>query len=192
MLLLAISRKVWRRRNVMFPLGIITVLLVALLAETYFIPHYAAPVTCLAFLLVVESLRQTRRFTWRGKPLGKNFVRGVLPVLLVSSIASFALAQYLKQLSAWYLDRERILRKLASGREQHLVIVRYSSNHILHDEWVYNRADIDGAKVVWAREMNPQANKELLNYFKNRHVWLLKADQLPRHLTPYQGAHPKK
>ena len=165
MLFLTLSRKVWSRRNVMFPLGIITLMMAALLTETWFAPHYAAPVACLAFLLVVESLRQARRFTWRGKPLGENFVRGVLPVLLVSAIVSFALAHYLKQPSTWDLDRERILRELALGRERHLVIVRYSSNQNLDNEWVYNRADIDGAKVVWAREMDFQADKELLNYF---------------------------
>jgi hypothetical protein len=85
MLFLAASRKVWRQWNVMFPLSICALMMAALLAETWFLPHYAAPVTCLCFLLVVESLRQARRFTWRGKPVGKRLVSGVLPMFLVSA-----------------------------------------------------------------------------------------------------------
>lgn len=198
---LVISRKAWRRRNVIFPLGLCTLLIVALLGETRFFPHYAAPVASIAFLLVVESLRQARRFTWRGRPVGQHFVRGILPTLLVLAIATFAVTHYRNEITAfavknyhqlpfeWSQDRARILRQLEQHKGRHLVIVRYSSNHILHDEWVYNRADIDDAKVVWAREMDSQADKELLNYFKDRRVWLLQADKLPRHLTPYLGAH---
>jgi hypothetical protein len=188
LLFLATSHKMWRRRNVMFPLGICTLMMAALLTGVWYFPHYAAPVTCLAFLLVVESLRQVRCFTWRGKPVGRHFVRGVLPMVLVTAIASYAVAHYMEKPSVWYLDRRRIMRELELGKERHLVLVRYGPKHSPTKEWVYNRADIDGAKVVWAREMNPQADRELLDYFKDRRVWLLQADQLPRHLTPYPGS----
>ena len=108
----------------------------------------------------------------------------VLPLLLVSSIASFALGHHLGA-SGWHLERTRILRDLERSEERHLVIVRYGPKHSPHDEWVYNRADIDAAKVVFAREMGPQVDRELLEYFKDRRTWLLKAEQLPRRLTPY-------
>lgn len=187
MLFLAVPRKVWRRQNVMFPAGICTLMIMALLTETWCQKHYFAPVTCLAFLLVVESLRQARRFTWRDKPVGQHFVHGVLPMLLVSAIASFALAHSPQHPSAsyWYMDRARVVRELKQGQDRHLVIVRYGPNHSPLEEWVYNRADIDNAKVVWAREMGPQSDRELIDYFKDRNVWLLQADQLPRRLMPY-------
>jgi hypothetical protein len=189
-LVLAMSRKVWRRWNVMFPVGVCTLMMAALLTEMWFATHYAAPITCLAFLIVVESLRQTRRFTWRDKPVGQQYVSGVLPILLVLAIASYALAQYMQKPLSWYQDRVRILRELEQSQGRHLVIVRYGPNHSPFDEWVYNRANIDGAKVVWAREMDAQADRELLDYFKDRRVWLFQADQQPRHLTPYQRVHP--
>jgi hypothetical protein len=67
-----------------------------------------------------------------------------------------------------------------------LVIVRYAPSHDLRGlEWVYNAADIDGAKVVWAREMSPQENLELLRYFAGRHVWLVEPDKPPVRLVPY-------
>ena len=55
----------------------------------------------------------------------------------------------------------------------------------MNDEWVYNKADIDGAQVVWAREMDPDHNRKLLDYFKDRHIWLLEPDAEPPMLQPY-------
>jgi hypothetical protein len=54
---------------------------------------------------------------------------------------------------------------------------------------VYNEADIDGAKVVWAREMDADQNLRLLEYFNDRQVWLLEVGQNrpPFKLVPYPG-----
>jgi len=66
-----------------------------------------------------------------------------------------------------------------------LVIVHYSPEHSPDQEWVYNAADIDASKVVWAREMDAASNAQLLAYFKDREVWLLNADSYPQRLQPY-------
>jgi hypothetical protein len=70
---------------------------------------------------------------------------------------------------------------------QHLIVVRYGPRHSSHQEWVYNEADIDNSRVVWAREMDPARNRRLLEYFKNRHAWLLDVDDdsKPAQLEPY-------
>jgi hypothetical protein len=52
---------------------------------------------------------------------------------------------------------------------------------------VYNAADIDNAQVVWAREMDMVQNRKLLEYFKDRHVWLAEVDNnaMSPKLVPY-------
>jgi hypothetical protein len=71
-----------------------------------------------------------------------------------------------------------------------LVIVRYKPGHdIIFNEWVYNEADIDNAKVVWAREMSPSENEEVLDYFKDRKAWLAEADETPPRISPYPINH---
>jgi hypothetical protein len=71
-----------------------------------------------------------------------------------------------------------------AGRQ--LIIVRYSSKHEIFNEWVYNDADIDNSKLVWAREMSPAENAQLVDYFKDRRIWLLKADEHPPKLEPWR------
>jgi hypothetical protein len=39
--------------------------------------------------------------------------------------------------------------------------------------------------VVWAREMDAAHNRKLLEYFKDRQVWLVEEDHVPPKLVPY-------
>ena len=77
---------------------------------------------------------------------------------------------------------------LAARSRKQLVIVRYKAEHPPNQEWVYNAADIDGSKIVWAREMDADSNSRLLRYFKSRDVWLLEADSWPTRVVPYKSA----
>jgi len=87
-----------------------------------------------------------------------------------------------------YVYRVRLADELAQIPGQHLVIVRYEPWHNFHDEWVYNTSDIDGSKVVWARDMDPKENQELIHYFRDRRVWLLDPDKSRSRLLPYPDA----
>ncbi len=68
---------------------------------------------------------------------------------------------------------------------EHLVVVRYSKDHNSGEEYVYNEADIDRAKIVWAREIPRMDLSPLLNYFRNRNVWLYEPDEDDSVVRPY-------
>ena len=76
-------------------------------------------------------------------------------------------------------------RQLAAIPGKLLVFVRYYPQHIFQDEWVYNAADIDGARVVWARDLGADENEKLRSYYPDRAVWLLEPDARPPRLTAY-------
>ena len=79
------------------------------------------------------------------------------------------------------VGRRNLEAQLQSTEGDHLVMVSYTPDHNLLNEWVYNAADIDGSKVVWARSMEPAQNERLLQYFSNRKVWLLEPDaEIPK------------
>lgn len=146
--------------------------------------QYVAPGVGLAALLVVSSLRALRS-RWRHSrlvtPIGAAFV-----VLLFSSLAaSVAMIPGLYQPPFdGAVAREKMIGYLETMPGRDLVVVRYSADHYLHFEWVYNAADVDASEVVWAREAHPDINRALLRHFEGRNVWLLEADERPPGLVP--------
>jgi hypothetical protein len=65
------------------------------------------------------------------------------------------------------------MTQLKGEQGQHLIIVRYGPQHVVDNEWVYNRSEIDEAKVIWARHMDSAQNCRLVDYFRERRIWLL-------------------
>jgi hypothetical protein len=82
-------------------------------------------------------------------------------------------------------SRAVIAKKLSQTPGKHLILVRYEEDHNVHDEWVYNGAEIDTAKVLWARELDAEQNAKLFAYFKDRNIWLVEPDKDNTELVPY-------
>jgi hypothetical protein len=63
---------------------------------------------------------------------------------------------------------------------QLLVFVHYQyPQHPFQDEWVYNAADIDSARIVWARDLGEEENAKLKQYYPRRKVIVLSPDERP-------------
>lgn len=172
-------------------------LMAALLSEVWRFPHYSAPATSIILALLIDCMRRVRLWRWHGAPTGAFLVRAVVPVcLLMAGVRLTTIAMGLplnKQVSSmcipsqrYTLTRAAITRELMNSGGRHLILVRYEPKHNVHDEWVYNGANIDGANIVWARELDPARNAQLIRYFQGRHVWLLEADKPEPSLVPYR------
>ena len=173
-------RNLWQR----FAAATCGLVLGALLVTTGFQPHYLAPISGVVFALVIRGIRHLRLWRWQGLPIGRMFVRSLPVVYLGSFVFAIAIIARVDE-DEWYRQRARLLWQLEQDTDRHLVIVRYGKDHSSMEEWVYNRADIDAAKVIWARDMGKDRNEELLAYFKDRRIWLLEADAPTRRLEQY-------
>lgn len=168
--------------------------LVAMLGEIDVVAHYAAPATALIYLVVIQCLRHLRIGTRAAWIAGRS-----IPVLLAGSLVVFYCMEaggvgFLHEHYSWCfakpgnLARAQIARQLENTDGRHLVLVRYGAGHQPFDEWVYNRADIDGSKVVWARELDADRNAALLEYFRSRRVWMVEPEGAEPMLKPFEGA----
>jgi Protein of unknown function (DUF475) len=155
----------------------------ALLQVTWTFFHYAAPAFGLFFILAVQSLRHLRLWRWRSKPVGLFLARGCLILSALSLPHTFWRIGQLN--NPRFARRNQIVTRLEHEGGKHLIIVRYAPNVSNSVEWVYNQADIDRARVIWAREMDPAQNRKLLDYFKDRRAWLLQVDTSKTQLLPY-------
>jgi hypothetical protein len=185
-----------RDRRVRFLLLTIVMTVFGLTLNIFFLPHYVAPITGAIYAVLLQGMRHLRLWTGRGRPTGLFLVRSI-PLICFTMLLVAAGAEMMgKRMApewpqAWAsspvpgMVRVQILSKLAAEPGQHLVIVRYSPDHNIAYEYVYNDADIDRAKVVWAIDMQPAENNELIRYFKDRHVWLLEPDYVPPKLSIY-------
>jgi hypothetical protein len=167
-----------------------------MLVETWLIPHYLAPFTAAFYVLGLQAARHLRVWHPGGKPVGLTLVRASVTIcILLAAVRCGADPLHLDLSSrpetAWFGSRDfgqaraQVETRLEAQPGQQLVLVRYSPHHDSLDEWVYNAADIDGSKVIWAREMSPAEDRELLDYYKDRKVWLVEPDKAPASLSPY-------
>lgn len=180
-----------KTRFLMATLGVV---FIGALLPVCFAPHYLAPAVPVLYALLLIAMLKIRRLRPWNRPVGIAMVRAVpvtaVLICLFPAIPSIAAKESLS-LNAWdtpevvHSYRSAIAARLDAMPGRHLVIVHYEPEHCPMFEWVYNRADIDDAHVVWARDMGPERNQELIDYFKNRQVWRVNPDALPPQLKPY-------
>lgn len=197
---LIMLRRVLLDQRIRFLVLCVAVLIAGTLCGTFLIPHYLAPFTAAFYAIGLQAMRHLRLWHPDGRPVGKTMVRMLVTVCLVlAAIRLYAEPLHLhlatwpgsEWSSTWYgpgrlgLPRAQVQLKLEQLPGKQLAIVRYAPNHSYLDEWVYNSADIDNSKVVWAREMDAASNLVLTHYYNDRTAWLVQPDTEPVTVTPY-------
>ena len=162
--------------------------------------HYIAAVTCLFVLVSVVGLQQFSKLTIRGWPVGNEAARLIVCLCFVHFIFFYGLhvfdnADYslaMRRYETWdainHNNPERRIEvngQLAQVPGELLVFVRYSPQHIFQDEWVYNEADIDRSRIIWARDLGATEDEKLRRYYPDHAVWLLEPDARPPRLSHY-------
>lgn len=176
-----------RDHKMRVPLVLLLISIAGLLLEIWELPHYFAPAMTLIYLLTVQSMRHIYVFRWWAKAVGAAWVRSVC--LVTVGLVVVGVLQSFFHPAEWQhlgnLQRAQIVGKLNVIPGQHLVIVD-DPPPFGHGEWVYNRANIDSAKIVWARDMGSDRNAELINYFRGRTLWTVNVGDTQPTIRPYQ------
>jgi hypothetical protein len=150
--------------------------------------HYAAPLTCIILVLTMQAIRHLRTIRIGRRRVGVALSRAIVLLLVLDTgINTFrGVCDPLLWPCQGDPSRAAITEKLQHTPGKHLIVVRYDKDdHNIHDEWVYNGAEIDTAKVLWARELDPRQNAKLFAYFHDRKVWLVTPDSDNTYLEPY-------
>ena len=197
---LLMLRRVLLDRRVRFLVVCVCVLAAGMAIEIFLLPHYVAPFVVAFYAIGLQAMRHLWLWKPEGRPVGRGLVRlMVASCLLLAGLRLFAQPLHLAASEwppanwnqHWFgpehygIERAQVEAHLESLPGPQLAVVRYGSGHEPQDEWVYNGANIDGSKVVWAREMDGQDNLDLVRYYKNRTVWLVEPDAVPVRVTPF-------
>jgi hypothetical protein len=166
----------------------------------YFYSHYIAALACLFVLMSVIALERVSRWNIPGWLAGAEAARAIVFLCFAHFIFWYGLHLFAPEnvrtamirYETWDAinqgdpdGRIAINRRLSQTPGKQLVFVRYWPPHTFK-EWVYNSADIDGSRIVWARDLGSAENEKLLHYYPDRTVWLLEPDFRPPRLAPYQ------
>jgi hypothetical protein len=167
----------WRRSRTILVCGMIciSVLLAHVLSCPWMRVQYMAPLVPCLFVLIGIGLRHINAWRIHNQPIGHTLVRAIIftqiAIAIFSTITN-AIANAKNPIS----QRATVMQSLLKQGGQHLVLVHYSEKHSPTNEWVYNAADIDRSPIIFARDLGPDADRELLSYYLARKIWIANID----------------
>lgn len=160
-------------------------------------PHYAAPGTALVYVLAAFALRTAWRHSPGSPGERKLLAAGVVTLFVVTvGVGLFTPKnRFYFSVTDYHVKAKRAHteEQLLHEPGQHLVLVHYGAQHDPWEELVYNRADIDASRIVWARSLGNEKDRDLIRYYSNRDVWLLEEDgevKLKRYLASTESTTP--
>ena len=153
--------------------------------------HYLAPVVPAIIALVVIVIQNVKTLASRFSRTGATCIAMLgFAMMLAVADANTRLVRVLTghgfpasgfiepetaKVARWAKERADLNSMLIRGGGKHLVIVQYAPNHQSGPDWVYNGANIESQKVIWARDRGSAENAALISYYRDRRVWLVKA-----------------
>ena len=185
--LLMIAR-VWRRRRMLI-IGLAGAVF-AILLEGAASPHYLAPAAAVIIAIIVECCRHMHAKRIPMAPMAAMAMALVLALRIGAQNLGLPYTQALNYQS-WCckvegnLNKARITRELERMPGRHLVFVKTKTDEMNLLQWIYNAADIDGARIVWARDLGPERDAALASYFRGRQVWVVDPNREPAALIKY-------
>jgi hypothetical protein len=185
---------VWRRRKMLFP-GVIGGI-AAILLESGATPHYLAPAAAALIAILVECCRHLQAARIRILPLLPAVMVLVLALRIGAEQARLPYTQKLN-FQTWCCrvegnrNKPRIAAELAMTPGNHLVFVKAKTDTHNLFQWIYNGADIDGSRFVWARDLGDAENAQLAASMAGRRVWMVDPNVEPATLTAYDPLTPK-
>ncbi len=197
--LLALPWAIHRQRNLLWLVA--AVVMVTLGSCTHLSAGHAHYVAGLTSALMILAMAGLRHLHISLPTIGRPLVGGVLLAWGVAgtfAVGEEVVQRYHPRAHAWAKRQANLVEKLTtddlSSLAKQIVFVRYTPEHNVHQEWVYNAADIDAAPLVWANDLGDAANSQLVEYYWHRGVrsqcWLLNVDRGGEHLQAYHPAAP--
>lgn len=175
---------VWKDRRFKGILLILSGCLLVNLTETWLMPHYLSPELPLLWIVVVAGLERLYR---SRRPILRNLATAAIFAAIAGNLAPIMADVAKGRHLDFSWERSPVVAKLEQIPGRHVVVVQYLPGHSVEQEFVYNDADIDASRIVWARDLGWERDRELLSYYHDRRIWLLRVGakvESMREITP--------
>jgi hypothetical protein len=179
----------WRDPRVRYIAAALGVCWLGLWFSIFHFPHYAAPLVAPVALLVACAAEIWWRIRIGSVPFGAIVTCAVLAVACSFPLRAVTATVRTGVPHRSYGDvRADLIRRLSALEGEQLVIVRYPyPAWRIGDEWVYNGANIDSERIIFAHDLGLEQNRALLEYYPRRRVWLMTFNGVKVYLSPYSN-----
>ena len=134
-------------------------------------PHYIAGLATALLIVVTLCIRKLETIRIQERRVGPIISPVILSCWILMSATTFAadvIERPREPRLQWAMKRASIERKLGGEQTQQVIFVEYLPHHNIHQEWVYNGANIDSQPVIWANDLGESHNEALVRYLRNR------------------------
>lgn len=185
----------------------------AVFVEQSWYPHYLAPAFASVIGVWAIALQKLHRHSLLGRGRSAVFAAWFLALIIPLHLVILGLSAVSRAMGWNYqpshniiswccleggpLNRSKVEQQIIQSdsapglqNKRHLVFVSAPENRLNPVQWVYNRADIDNSRIVWAWDFGADKNTELLRYYPDRTPWRVFADWNGYILLPYEKPFP--